>query len=110
MLMIFLLSIIGLIIFFYERSNHYKRVKFAKEYIASVKQDYKLNEKEKKEKIKQFFIANGFNIASFGKDLVFKRKEFSLGLLLFGAGFFLVGALLYLLYYFYFQKEDEFQA
>lgn len=108
MAMILFLSIVGLILYYFERRNHFKRTEFAKEYIREINEDLNLGSKEKQEKIKEFFLANGFNIAAIGKDLIFKRKDFSLGLLLFGAGFFLVGALVYLAYFYYFQKDDEF--
>ncbi|MCV6608993.1 MAG: hypothetical protein OIF32_12340 [Campylobacterales bacterium] len=110
MAVILLLSIVGLILYYFERKNHFKRTKFAQEYIASIKENIDLKDEEKKEKIKEFFLANGFNIITIGKDLIFRKKDFSLGLFLFGSGIFLVGGLVYLLYYRYIQKEDEFKT
>ncbi len=106
MAIVLFLSIIGLILYYFERKNQFKRSQFIKEHFQKINQDLGLNDTQKKEKLKQFLMANGYNIAKAGIG-TFKKKEFSLGLFLLGAGFFIVGAVVYLLYYFYIQKEDE---
>ena len=106
---IYLLSIIGAILFVFERRNYKKRVGFIKEYIQSIKSST-LEDREKKERIINFFQTNGFEFYEDNRELLFKKKEFFLGLLLFGGGIFLVGALIYLLYHKYIQKEDLFRV
>jgi hypothetical protein len=67
-----------------------------------------LNNQEKIELFEQMLEQNGYKVVSVTETSVKAQKKIlSLGLMMIGVGIYIVGLLLYLLYYFYFQKPHE---
>ncbi len=93
------ISLAGGVLFFFELANYRARQKFIADFLAS--QAVKNVAKEvKRAAIENFFLLNGF--AKQGD--AYAKKEFFLGLFLFFGVFLLVGSLLYLLYFYKFQR------
>ena len=67
-----------------------------------------LSNKEKIELFEQMLEQNGYNVVEVTDTTVKAQKKIlSMGLMMMGIGIYIVGLLLYLVYYFYLQKPHE---
>jgi len=67
-----------------------------------------LNDKEKIELFEQMLEQNGYKVTEITETTVKAQKKIlSMGLMMMGTGIYIVGLLVYLVYYFYLQKPHE---
>lgn len=99
MLLLFVAFVAGIILLYFEKKNRINTEKLIAGVIADIKGDSSLDEEAKKHKIKQWFYANGFEVHIDESGHKAYKKSFSLGWLLIGTSFGIIGALVYLLYY-----------
>lgn len=99
MLLLFVAFIAGIILLYFERKNRINTEKMIADVIAGIKSDSSLDEAVQKHKIKQWFYSNGYEVKEDDHVCKAYKKGFSLGWLLIGTGLGIVGALIYLLYY-----------
>jgi hypothetical protein len=67
-----------------------------------------LSEHQKIERFEQMLEQNGYKIVEVtSTKVVAQKKILSMGLMMIGIGFYIIGLFVYLLYYFYLQKPHE---
>lgn len=100
MLFFFIAFIVGLFLLYFESQNRKKREGLIAQVVDSIHSDQTLENDQKQERIRRWFMENGYLVEKNESGYQASRKEFSLGWLLIGGSVALLGALLYLLYYF----------
>lgn len=104
-LMMLLLPIGLYTYFFVERKNKRLYQHTFDAFAQKISKDKNLNDEEKMKYYKAMLIRNGYTIVENTKTrIVGERKILSLGLMMIGAGLYLVGLLIYILYYYTMQK------
>lgn len=91
--------------FFVERKNKRVYQQTFDSFAQKISHDKKLSNEEKMQRYKAMLLTNGYTIVEESKTrIVGERKILSLGLMMIGAGLYLVGLLVYILYYYTMQK------
>lgn len=104
-LMMLLLPIGLYTYFFVERKNKRLYQHTFDDFAQKISTNKNLSDEEKMQRYKAMLITNGYTIVEdTKKSIVGERKILSLGLMMIGAGLYLVGLLVYILYYYTMQK------
>ena len=104
-IMLFLFPIGLYFYFFVERKARPKYQKVFDDFQEKVKNDSTLSNEEKIEQYKEMLQYNGYTIVASTKTSIKGQKRiFYMSLLAMGMGLYLVGAVVYLIYYFWIQK------
>lgn len=104
-LMMLLLPIGLYTYFFVERKNKLLYQHTFDSFAEKISKDKYLSNEEKMQRYKAMLLTNGYTIVKSTKtSIVGERKILSLGLMMIGAGLYLVGLLIYILYYYTMQK------
>ena len=104
-LMMLLLPIGLYTYFFVERKNKRLYQHTFDDFAQKISRDTNLSDEEKMQQYKAMLLTNGYTIIKNTKtSIVGERKILSLGLMMIGTGFYLVGLFLYILYYYTMQK------
>lgn len=108
MIVIFLLAPVGAILFYFEFRRDRLNRKILRGATLDILRDNSLSKIQKREQIEKLFRVNRYTILE-SKDeyIVISKREFSLGLTLMSASLFLVGVLIYLIYYFKIEPKRE---
>lgn len=104
-----LLFPIGLYFYFFvERKARPAYEKVFTDFEAKTKADDRLNNSEKINRYKEMLYKNGYTIKK-EKDnkITGEKKIFSMSLFAMSVGVYYVGAVIYLLYFYYFQTPDK---
>jgi hypothetical protein len=100
---------IGLYVYF-GREKKDKEVYFAvfDDFYKKTVKSKILSEHQKIERFEQMLEQNGYKIVEVtSTKVVAQKKILSMGLMMIGIGFYIIGLFVYLLYYFYLQKPHE---
>lgn len=108
--MLFLLAafVAGMIIYYFECKNKTLRHQLIESFMKETRRDGKLPKEEQDKKFVDFFHANQYRVEKRGRGFIARKREFSLGLFLMGAGIGFIGAILYLVWYYKIEKPTEF--
>ena len=104
-----LLFPIGLYFYlFVEKKERPKYQKIFDDFQEKVVKNSKLSKSQKIEKFQEMLVQNGYTLKEVGNDEVIGEKRIlSMSVLAMSVGFFYVGALIYLVYFYYFQKPHK---
>ncbi len=104
LIMIFALPI-GIYILFQEKKAMKKYQAIFDDFFLKVKQDKVMNKREKIELLEDMLYSNRYDIVDKRENSVEgEKKLFSVGWMFVGIGTFYIGLVIYIIYYFYFQK------
>ncbi len=104
LIMIFALPI-GIYILFQEKKAMKKYQAIFDDFFLKVDQDKVMSQKEKIDLLEDMLYGNRYDIVEKTKDtLKGEKKLFSVGWMFVGMGTFYIGLVIYIIYYFYFQK------
>lgn len=104
-LMMLLLPIGLYTYFFIERKNKRLYQHTFDSFSQKISNDKNLSDEEKMQHYKAMLLTNGYTIVENTKTrIVGERKILSLGLMMIGVGLYVVGLLIYILYYYTMQK------
>lgn len=107
-IMIFLLPIGIYFYFFVERKDRDEYQRTFDDFQNTLSQNTRLTQTEKMNRFTMMLRNNGYRIISEDKESVTgEKKIFSMSLFVIGLGFFYVGVVIYLLYFFYFQSPHS---
>ena len=102
--MIFVLPI-GIYLLFQEKNGMRKYQAIFDDFFIKMKQDKTLNNKEKIDLLEDMLHLNSYNIINKSQiGVIGEKRLFSMGWLFVGIGTFYIGLIVYLSYFFYFQK------
>lgn len=104
-LMMLLLPIGLYTYFFVEKKNKRLYQHTFDAFAQKISQNKNLSDEEKMQRYKAMLLSNGYTIVENTKTkIVGERKILSLGLMMIGTGLYIVGLLIYILYYYTMQK------
>lgn len=111
MVIAFLIAFVaGVIMLYFEIKQRRVNTQLLSNYISDIKDNKSLNHDEKSDKLVDLLTANGFKVIHRDETKVqAMRKDKSVALILIGFGFFGVGAVIYLGYYFFIQKPRMYE-
>ena len=104
-----LLFPIGLYFYFFkERPSHPAYNKVFTDFEAKIQNDHSLLDTEKMKHYKEMLLKNEYKIIETSPtSIVGKKRIFSMSLFAMSIGFYYIGAVMYLLYFYYFQKPHS---
>jgi len=107
-IMLFLFPIGFYFYFFVERKEKPKYQKIFDDFQQKIASNQRLNDSEKIEKFKMMLVRNGYTLTEVkNSKVVGEKRIMSMSLFTMSAGFFYIGAVIYLLYFYYFQKPHR---
>ncbi len=101
-----LLSIpIGLILIYFEYKARPRYQAIFDDFFDEVRSDGRLHKRQKMQKVRDMLHLNAYEITAIDEQsITAKKKLFSMGWLTLSVGFAYIGAMIYILYFFFFHK------
>lgn len=107
LIMIFALPI-GIYVLFQEKKSMKKYQAIFDDFFLKVSEDQVMEQKEKVDLLEDMLHGNRYDIVEKSKDsVVGEKKLFSVGWMFVGIGTFYIGLVIYIVYFFYFQKPHS---